>query len=104
MNNQCDVCGKPAVQWWSDPWGKTDIKYPKCAEHGTRFVDAAEVDRLKAELERCGHALLAIADDGWLMHGPEGMSEAQKMVWDIVQTLPEYLMRVTDSAEGKQHE
>lgn len=48
---QCDVCGKPAVQWWSDPWGKSDVKSPKCAEHGVRFIDAASCDRLRLVAE-----------------------------------------------------
>jgi hypothetical protein len=53
LTNECDVCGKPATQWLGDPWGKSDVKRPKCAEHGLRLrdpLDIAEIERLRAIL------------------------------------------------------
>jgi len=53
-SNQCDVCGKPAVQWLADPWGKSDVLRPKCVEHGMRLRDSediAEIERLRGRLD-----------------------------------------------------
>lgn len=48
------------------------------------------------DAERYLDAIFAMADDGWLMHGPEGMSEAQEKVYAVAQEHPEYKRRVDE--------
>lgn len=53
--------------------------------------------QLKARDENAARyldAIFAMADDGWLMHGEEGMSDVQEAVFKIVQEHPEYKRRV----------
>ena len=64
--------------------------------------DAAKVaiERLKEHLaaerkraERYLDAIFKIADDGWLMHGAEGMDDTQLAVWEIAMEHEEYKRR-----------
>jgi len=46
------------------------------------LFDAADtIDRLTAERDALKTAVKAMVDDGWLYHGPEGMSDPQKLVY-----------------------
>lgn len=40
---------------------------------------ADEIDSLNTQITILMGALTAMADDGWLYYGPEGMSDAQKL-------------------------
>lgn len=42
----------------------------------------AENQRLRADADTYSSAIIAMADDGWLYHGPEGMSEIQQQCYD----------------------
>ena len=68
------------------------------------LVPLEEYDRLKAspsatltskDAERYLDAIFQMADDGWLMHGEEGMSEVQEVVYKIAQEHPEYKRRAS---------
>ena len=48
-----------------------------------------EVQRMRiAELE---NAIKAMVEDGWLMHGPEGLSEPQKLVLEVIRNTSDLL-------------
>ena len=53
-----------------------------------RRAEAAEADA-----GRYLNAIFAMADDGWLYHGVEGMDDTQKAVYAIAQEHPEYKRR-----------
>ena len=57
----------------------------------TRECDYHKEWRERAE--RYLRAIFAMADDGWLAHGVEGMSDTQKLVYEIVKEHPEYKKR-----------
>jgi hypothetical protein len=53
-----------------------------------------ENDRLRTQLadatrklEEARKAVKAMVEDGWLMHGPEGMSEPQQICYDVYQAI-----------------
>lgn len=37
-----------------------------------------ELEEMRGKLEIANEAVIAMADDGWLLYGPEGMSESQQ--------------------------
>lgn len=41
----------------------------------------------ESQLSAAQEAIKAMADDGWLYHGPEGMSDVQKKVYAIYQAI-----------------
>ena len=53
----------------------------------------AERDRAMQDAERYLDAIWQMADDGWLMHGEDGMSDVQEAVHAIAQEHPEYKRR-----------
>jgi hypothetical protein len=47
----------------------------------TQLADATR------KLEEARKAVKAMVEDGWLMHGPEGMSEPQQICYDVYQAI-----------------
>jgi hypothetical protein len=67
----CRHAGRPTVV---DDRGNT------CA-----CCDAAEeIERLGMTLREAHAAIWAMAEDGWLVHGSEGMAEPQQLVYDYM--------------------
>lgn len=56
-------------------------------DYAARFIRAALSATPPAQAVQLGDdaikACIAMAEDGWLMHGPEGMSTEQQMVYDV---------------------
>lgn len=80
-SNQCDVCGAPATQWVGDPWGKSNVTRPKCAEHGVRLRDPAgiaEIERLRAALADVAKRLKTGYEPGCDCGGCRTMRYAEK--------------------------
>jgi hypothetical protein len=83
---------KEVLEWTK--WRDHGASYPRLLEKSMRsanslFADLAisqneELETLRVQLaekdamlEKCGSAIVAMAEDGWLLFGKEGMSEAQ---------------------------
>lgn len=66
-------------------------------------AETAERQRDEAlkDAERYLDAIFQMADDGWLMHGEEGMDDTQEVVYAIAQEHPEYKRRFADAAKEK---
>lgn len=95
-----------AVHWFKETGGENfvtlDMSDPKTGEHYEVTMQKCGGMTPAQKLAKLEDAIMAIADDGWLMHGAEGMDEAQQKVWDIVQTLPQYQRRLHSSASENQ--
>jgi DNA-binding transcriptional MerR regulator len=59
---------------------KTDIR-EKLQSLRTQLAEATQ------KLEEARKAVKAMVEDGWLMHGPEGMSEPQQICYDVYQAI-----------------
>lgn len=72
------------------------------AELRTQLAEAKrQRDEARKDAERYLDAIFQMADDGWLMHGEEGMDDTQEVVYAIAQEHPEYKRRVADAAKEK---
>ena len=56
-------------------------QYHDCGDFGKALAGYAERAALLED------AVIAMADDGWLYHGPEGMSEAQEKCYSAYMTI-----------------
>jgi len=48
-------------------------------------------------------AVWKMVNDGWLVHGPEGMSEAQQAVYDVCKNHPELKTRIKQKQEEQRN-
>ena len=87
---QCEFCGyvtdRDDIPTANDPYSDGTVTVcPECNE-GESFVRyPAMIDRELLELAL--DALECIANDGWLMHGPEGMDVAQTKCVSSIEAL-----------------
>ena len=51
------------------------------------------IESLARDAERYLDVIFEMADDGWLMHGTEGMSDVQEAVYKVCQEHPTYKKR-----------
>ena len=69
-----DKCDAEWTKWLQDTWDGT-----KDVQRDTAPMTPIECARtLETELAAAREAIIAMAEDGWLYHGFEGMSEAQE--------------------------
>jgi hypothetical protein len=72
------------------------------AELADKLHDSEEkLADTRKDVGLCLDAIFAMADDGWLMHGEEGMSEVQELVYKIAQEHPVYKSRKRASQRGE---
>lgn len=79
------------------PWIASQMRdsgmYTQATEIESIVPLLTEIEGLRRDAERYLDAIFKMADDGWLMHGVEGMSEAQEAVYEIAQEHPTYKER-----------